>query len=210
MNKLKRLLYLISDDKRVKDVWKEAGYDTLEEARAAIRGLVEIVIRRDGADRSGSRRRDESIRRASSMQSGGRQKAGGANRIIIHVDGASRGNPGPSAVAAVAFLPSGEILSDSSRTIGEATNNIAEYMAVLEGLTLARRLGAGDVIMRLDSELVVRQLSGQYKIKNARLRELAGRVALEEASLGSCVFEHVPREENREADRLANKCLDAD
>lgn len=210
MNKLKRLLYLISDDNRVKDVWKEAGYDSLEEARAAIRGLVEIVIHRDGADRGGSRRRDESTRRASSMQSCGKQKAGGANRIIIHADGASRGNPGPSAVAAVAFLPSGEILSDSSRTIGEATNNVAEYMAVLEGLTLARRLGAGDVIMRLDSELVVRQLRGQYKIKNAKLRELAGRVVLEASSLGSCVFEHVPREENREADRLANKCLDAD
>lgn len=206
MDRLKQLLRLIVGDGKLRDVWKEAGYSSFDEAREAIKRLIEIDDWNRPVGMSDRTQRS----RVSSRPPGKKRKTGTAKRIVVYVDGASRGNPGPSAVAAVAFLPSGERLESSSRNIGKATNNVAEYKAVLEGLDLARRLGAGNVVLRLDSELVVRQLNGRYKIKNKALRGLANDVTVMAAGLSSCAFEHVPREENKEADRLANRCLDED
>jgi ribonuclease HI len=126
------------------------------------------------------------------------------------VDGGARGNPGPAAVAAVATTPEGEELAERSAYIGEATNNIAEYRALLLGLELARELGASEVEVVNDSELVARQIGGEYKVKNAALKPLfleATRALrdFEQWSVGA-----VRREQNVRADELVNETLDAE
>jgi len=131
-----------------------------------------------------------------------------ANRLVVRFDGGSRGNPGPAAAAAVVELPDGEVLKEVTKRLGEATNNVAEYHALLLGLALARSLGAEEVEIVGDSQLVLRQLTGAYKVRNAGLAPLH-RQALE-ALDGFKRWEvrEVPRKENRRADRLVNKALD--
>jgi ribonuclease HI len=128
--------------------------------------------------------------------------------IIVYVDGASRGNPGPSSVGAVAYLPDGGELTSMSKAIGETTNNVAEYTAVLEGLKLAARLRAGEVEIRLDSELVARQLNGEYRVKDSKLQVIYRSVIDEAARFEACRYVHIPRSENARADALANAALD--
>ena len=93
-------------------------------------------------------------------------------RVVVHVDGGARGNPGPAAVGAVAAAPEGDVLAERGAYIGETTNNVAEYRALLLGLELARELGADEVEVINDSELVAKQISGQYSVKNAGLKPL--------------------------------------
>ncbi len=93
-------------------------------------------------------------------------------KVVVNVDGGARGNPGPAAVAAVATSPDGEALGERNAYIGEATNNVAEYRALLLGLELARDLGADEVEVINDSELVARQIGGEYKVKHAGLKPL--------------------------------------
>ena len=128
---------------------------------------------------------------------------------MVHVDGGARGNPGPAAVAAVATDPDGNVLGERSAYIGEATNNVAEYRAVLLALDLARDLGARDIEVVNDSELVARQIGGEYKVKNAALRELfveTMRRLREE--FDSWKVRNVRREHNVRADELVNEALD--
>lgn len=132
-----------------------------------------------------------------------------AGRIVVNVDGGSRGNPGPAAVAAVATTPDGEIVAQRGELIGAATNNVAEYRAVLLGIELARELGADGLELIGDSELVVRQLRGEYKVKQEHLRPLHARALRELMSFSSWQMKHVRREDNAEADRLVNEALDA-
>src|SRR5918997_2378481 len=94
------------------------------------------------------------------------------DKVVVHVDGGARGNPGPAAVAAVAAEPDGGVLAERSAYIGDATNNVAEYRALLLGLELARELGANEVEVINDSELVARQIGGEYKVKHAGLKPL--------------------------------------
>ena len=93
-------------------------------------------------------------------------------KVVVHVDGGARGNPGPAAVAAVATSADGETLGERKLYIGEATNNVAEYRALLLGLELARELGAEEVEVVNDSELIARQIGGEYKVKHAGLKPL--------------------------------------
>ena len=95
--------------------------------------------------------------------------------VTVNVDGGSRGNPGPAAIAAVVRGPDGEVLEEAGEAIGEATNNVAEYRALLLGIEQARAHGAGEVKLLGDSELVVRQVQGRYKVKDANLRTYLGR-----------------------------------
>ncbi|MFL5904435.1 MAG: ribonuclease HI family protein [Solirubrobacteraceae bacterium] len=130
-------------------------------------------------------------------------------RVVVHVDGGARGNPGPAAVAAVATDLDGNPLGERSAYIGETTNNVAEYRAVLLALDLARDLGARDVEVVNDSELVARQINGQYKVKNAALRELfveTMRRLREEFDRWK--IRNVRREHNVRADELVNEALD--
>jgi ribonuclease HI len=128
--------------------------------------------------------------------------------VVVHVDGGARGNPGPAAVAAVATAPDGSVLGERSAYIGEATNNVAEYRAVLLGLELARSLGARSVEVVNDSELVARQIGGQYKVKHAGLRPLFIETMRELRELDRWSVRNVRREENERADELVNLELD--
>jgi ribonuclease HI len=124
---------------------------------------------------------------------------------IVNCDGAARGNPGPAGIGVVVASPDGTVLAEIAEGIGETTNNVAEYTAAIRGLERARELGIDAVLLRSDSQLLVNQLSGVYRVKSEHLRPLAKRVASLAASFpGGVRFEHVPRERNKAADRLAN------
>jgi ribonuclease HI len=129
-------------------------------------------------------------------------------RVVVNVDGGARGNPGPAAIAAVVATPDGEILEEVGETIGRATNNVAEYRALLLGIERARALGATEVELLGDSELIVKQVRGEYKVKDATLRELHAEVRSALAGFERWSIRHVRREHNAEADRLVNKALD--
>ncbi|TMK64842.1 MAG: ribonuclease HI family protein [Actinobacteria bacterium] len=128
--------------------------------------------------------------------------------MVVHVDGGARGNPGPAAVAAVATEPDGSVLGERSAYIGEATNNVAEYRAVLLGLELARSLGARSIEVVNDSELVARQIGGQYKVKHAGLRPLFLETMKALREFDRWSVRNVRREENERADELVNLELD--
>jgi ribonuclease HI len=128
--------------------------------------------------------------------------------VVVHVDGGSRGNPGPSAVAAVATGADGEVLKEASEYIGETTNNVAEYRAVQLGLRVARELGADRVEVVNDSELVARQISGAYKVKNAGLRPLWVETMKALREFPAWGVRNVRREQNERADELVNLELD--
>jgi ribonuclease HI len=132
-----------------------------------------------------------------------------ARKVVVNVDGGARGNPGPAAVAAVASTPEGEILAERGEAIGDATNNIAEYRAVLLGVSLARELEATEVELIGDSELVVRQVRGEYKVKQEHLRPLCAQVLRELMGFEKWSIRHVRRDENAAADALVNSTLDA-
>lgn len=129
--------------------------------------------------------------------------------MIVHCDGAARGNPGPAGIGVVITDARGAVLAEIAQGLGVATNNQAEYTAVLEGLRRARELGAARVTLRSDSRLLVEQLEGRYRVKNPALRRLHRLVREVASSFEEIRYEHVPRERNREADRLANAGVDA-
>ena len=128
--------------------------------------------------------------------------------MVVHVDGGARGNPGPAAAAAVATTPDGDELTESSAYLGETTNNVAEYRAVLLGLELARQLGAREVDVVNDSELVARQIGGEYKVKSAGLKPLFLETMRELRSFDRWSVRNVRREHNERADELVNEELD--
>ena len=129
-------------------------------------------------------------------------------KVIVNVDGGSRGNPGPAAVAAVATDPGGEVLAERGETIGRATNNVAEYRAVLLGIELARELGADELELVGDSQLIVEQVRGNWKIKQEHLRELRAEVMKALEGVPRWSIRHVRRGENERADELLNEALD--
>jgi ribonuclease HI len=129
-------------------------------------------------------------------------------RVVVHVDGGARGNPGPAAVAAVALSAEGETLAERKAYIGEATNNVAEYRALLLGLELARELGAEEVEVVNDSELIARQIGGEYKVKHAGLKPLFAQAMGELRGFHKWAVRPVLREQNTRADELVNEALD--
>jgi len=130
------------------------------------------------------------------------------DKVVVHVDGGARGNPGPAAAAAVATTPQGDELSERSSFIGEATNNVAEYRALLLGLELARELGAREVEVVNDSELVARQIGGEYKVKHAGLKPLYLEAMRALRDFERWSVRSVRREGNVRADELVNETLD--
>jgi ribonuclease HI len=129
-------------------------------------------------------------------------------KLVVNVDGGARGNPGPAAVGVVVQGPDGEVLEEHGERIGEATNNVAEYRALLLGIGRAAKLGASELELVGDSELIVRQVKGEYKVKDATLRELHAEVKRALRPFQSWSICHVRREQNAEADRLVNEALD--
>ncbi|HEX5989159.1 MAG TPA: ribonuclease HI family protein [Solirubrobacterales bacterium] len=130
------------------------------------------------------------------------------SRVVVNVDGGARGNPGPAAIGVVVRDGDGAVLEELGEKIGEATNNVAEYRALLKGIELAAAHGAGDLELIGDSQLVVRQVEGRYKVKNAGMKELHAQVKKALAGFDSWSIRHVRRAENADADRLVNEALD--
>ncbi len=128
----------------------------------------------------------------------------------LFTDGGSRGNPGPAAYGFVLEDEHGEVIAAEGKAIGRATNNVAEYSAVVAGLERALELGLDDVVVVSDSELVVKQMRGEYKIKNEALRGLSLDVASLARRVGTVEYTNVRRAENELADRLVNEARDAD
>lgn len=131
-------------------------------------------------------------------------------KLTVNVDGGARGNPGPAAIAAVVRGPDGEVVAQRGETIGRATNNVAEYRALLLGIELAAAQGAEELELIGDSELIVRQVEGKYKVKNADMRELHAQVKRALAPFPKWSIRHVRREHNADADRLVNEALDGE
>ncbi len=130
-------------------------------------------------------------------------------RLCIEIDGAARGNPGPAAIGVVIKDESGVTLAEISRRIGKATNNQAEYQALLCALAEAAKLGADQVDIRSDAELLVKQIGGKYRVKSNHLKPLYERAKLMLQKLESFSLEQISREQNAAADALANRALDA-
>ena len=129
-------------------------------------------------------------------------------RLTVHCDGAARGNPGPAGIGVVVSGAGGRVLAEIAEGIGVATNNVAEYLAAIAGLRRARELGATRVLLRSDSKLLIEQLSGRFRVKNPTLVRLHTEARRLASGFEEVRFEHVPRERNRHADRLANRGVD--
>ena len=124
-------------------------------------------------------------------------------RVIIHADGASLGNPGPAAIGAIIKDEQGRLIASISRRIGTATNNQAEYRALIAALEKATRLGTSKANIYLDSELVVKQINGKYRVKRATLKPLYHQVKQLQSRLEGFTITHIPRQQNTEAHHLA-------
>jgi ribonuclease HI len=130
-------------------------------------------------------------------------------RARLFTDGGARGNPGPAAYGYVVEDEDGEVLAAEGKAIGVATNNVAEYSALLAGLRKAAELGVSELEVVSDSELMVKQMRGEYRVKNEALRELSLEAARLAHAVGSVRYRAVRREHNELADRLVNDALDA-
>ncbi|MDP4960960.1 MAG: bifunctional RNase H/acid phosphatase [Mycobacterium sp.] len=131
-------------------------------------------------------------------------------RVVIEADGGSRGNPGPAGFGCVVFSADHTtVLAEHKQFIGETTNNVAEYRGLIAGLEQARRLGANEVAVSMDSKLVVEQMSGRWKVKNPGMAELNQQARALASTFDAVTFSWIPRERNAHADRLANEAMDA-
>ena len=131
-------------------------------------------------------------------------------RVVVHVDGGSRGNPGPAAAAAVVRSPEGEVLDEAAVTLGRATNNVAEYRGLLLGLERARTVGATVVDVINDSELIAHQVNGRYKVKHADMKPLHAEALAALRDFERWSLRPVRREQNADADALVNQALDGE
>ncbi|MEU4740375.1 bifunctional RNase H/acid phosphatase [Actinosynnema sp. NPDC023658] len=129
-------------------------------------------------------------------------------RVVVEADGGSRGNPGPAGYGAVVLDESGAVLAERSAGIGVATNNVAEYQGLIAGLRAAAEVGASAVDVRMDSKLVVEQMSGRWKVKHPSMQPLAAEAREAARAFDRVAYEWIPRERNRRADRLANLAMD--
>lgn len=190
MGDLAALIVQLARGESLDGVWEAAGYPS----RAAAAGA--LLEHAAGISAASKRAKAEA-------------KPARKNAVLVYVDGASRGNPGPAAVGVAVYTADGDELYSRGKRIGRATNNVAEYRAVLEGLAVARELNATSVSLRVDSELVYRQLTGAYRIKHPDLKTLGEEVGRAASAFERFEIRHVPREENREADRAANEALNS-
>jgi probable phosphoglycerate mutase len=130
-------------------------------------------------------------------------------KVIVEADGGSRGNPGPAGYGAVVFdSDTGAVLAERKEGLGATTNNVAEYKGLIAGLAAARDLGAGTVAVRMDSKLVVEQMSGRWQVKHPAMQPLNAEAKRLVADFDRVTFEWIPRERNKHADRLANEAMD--
>jgi ribonuclease HI len=129
-------------------------------------------------------------------------------KVVVNVDGGARGNPGPAAIGVVVSDPDGTVIDEVAERIGVATNNVAEYRAVIKGIERAQALGAGELELIGDSELVARQLTGAYKVKHPSMKPLHAQALAALGRFDSWRIRTVPRAQNARADELVNAALD--
>jgi len=130
-------------------------------------------------------------------------------QALIHIDGGARGNPGPAGVGVVIHDENGKALHEAGYFLGKCTNNVAEYHGLIRGITTASSMNPTSVTIHSDSELVVKQITGEYRVKSPDLKPLFEQAQLELVKLGNWQIRHVRREQNKRADELANKAMDA-
>jgi len=131
-------------------------------------------------------------------------------KLVVHVDGGSRGNPGPAAAAAVLSTPDGDVVDEAARTLGTTTNNVAEYRGLLLGLERAAALGATEVDVINDSELIAHQVTGRYKVKHPDMKPLHAEALRALGGFERWSIRPVPRAQNADADALVNQALDGE
>jgi len=177
-----------------------AEHETLEKTRAALQGLT-----REAAEKllRGAARQLQQERPAPEAK-----KAPPAHAVIVYSDGAARGNPGPAGAGAVLVDPAGNVVARLGRFLGKQTNNFAEYQGLLLGLKHAKELGYRQVEVRADSQLLIRQLKGEYAVRHAGLKPLHAEALRLLRSFDAYQLEHVPREENALADEMSNRAID--
>jgi ribonuclease HI len=129
-------------------------------------------------------------------------------KVVVNVDGGARGNPGPAAIGVVVSDPDGTVIDEVAERIGVATNNVAEYRAVIKGIERAQALGAGELELIGDSELIARQLTGAYKVKHPSMKPLHAQALAALGRFDSWRIRTVPRAQNARADELVNAALD--
>ena len=131
-------------------------------------------------------------------------------KLVVHVDGGARGNPGPAAAAAVVSTPAGDVVDEAKQTLGVVTNNVAEYRGLLLGLERAAALGATEVEVINDSELIAHQVTGRYKVKHPDMKPLHAQALAALGEFERWSIRPVKRAENADADALVNQALDAE
>ena len=131
-------------------------------------------------------------------------------KLVVHVDGGSRGNPGPAAAAAVLSTPDGDVVDEAAVTLGRATNNVAEYRGLLLGLERAKALGATEIEVINDSELIAHQVNGRYKVKHPDMKPLHAEALAALRGFERWTVRPVPRAQNADADALVNQALDGE
>lgn len=146
-------------------------------------------------------------RHGESRRVGSSTSTAGGLAVRLYTDGAARGNPGPASIGVALLDPKGKVLREIGERLGRTTNNVAEYRALLRGLEEARALGADEIHVFMDSELVVRQILGEYRVKNETLQPLAAEAQARLRAFRTFTISHIPREQNKRADRLANRAL---
>jgi len=202
------------DNEKARVLDELAASPTLSsEQRAVLREAAELFRETETKPPSSDSSRGALRRRKLRQQQAAEQDAqrGGSNGdldAILWSDGAARGNPGPAGLGAIIKRPDGEVLATCSEGYGEATNNAAEYAALLMGLRRALELGLRRIEIRADSELLIKQLGGDYRVKNAALKSLFEQAQRLLEQFEWTRLRHVRREYNSEADRLANQGID--
>ena len=131
-----------------------------------------------------------------------------ASTYVANIDGAARGNPGPASYAVIVYDSKGRTIAKLGKSLGQATNNVAEYQALLAALAYAEASGIRNLLVKSDSELLVKQMQGVYKVRNYGLRVLFTQALLNSQRLDSFTLEYIPRESNLDADSLTNWVLD--
>ena len=131
------------------------------------------------------------------------------NFLSIYIDGAARGNPGPAGIGVILEDANKQVVKNIDKFIGNATNNVAEYTALIIGMDEAYKLGAKKITVNTDSELMAKQLGGEYRVKSPALKSLHAKILKILDNFDQVVINNIPREENKSADRLANKAIDS-
>ena len=199
---LLRAIYLSARRGDFKEVLKRFNAFTEEELRKGIERLVEDHLKAFYPEVKLSA--EKSKAKPSSKVSA----ADEYERLILFTDGGSRGNPGPAAAGAALKTPQGKPLAKESAFLGSVTNNVAEYEALCLGLSMAADYKPKLLEVKMDSELIIKQMNGKYRVKDPVLRELHEKAKLLVQRLKSVKFDYIPREQNAEADALVNECLD--